>query len=156
MSTSAALTTAPTGPITTYNPTPSSSGNAYGAVSPTSGTLTQNDFLNLLVTQLQNQDPTDPESDTDMASQMAQFTSLTDMSDMNTTMSGMSDMQQLSSGASMIGQTVTTDLTTPAGAPLTGPVTSVSIQNGALTLQVGGQSVSLSDITGVMPTKTAS
>ncbi|HUI06963.1 MAG TPA: flagellar hook capping FlgD N-terminal domain-containing protein [Verrucomicrobiae bacterium] len=39
-------------------------------------TLDQSDFLNLLVTQLANQDPMNPMSDTDFVAQMANFTSL--------------------------------------------------------------------------------
>jgi flagellar basal-body rod modification protein FlgD len=148
---STTTTAPPTGPITTYNPTPSSGGNAAGAASPSSNTLTQSDFLNLLVTQLQNQDPTDPESDEDFASQMAQFESLTQETDINTNTSNMSSLQQLSAGAGLIGATVTTDLTNAAGSPLTGTVTSVSTQNGATTLNVGGQQVNLSDITGIQP-----
>jgi len=38
--------------------------------------LGQNDFLQLLVTQMQNQDPMSPMQDTEFIAQMAQFTSL--------------------------------------------------------------------------------
>src|SRR5579859_4810256 len=41
-----------------------------------SGALNQADFLQLLVAQIQYQDPMNPQSDTQMAAQMAQFTSL--------------------------------------------------------------------------------
>jgi flagellar basal-body rod modification protein FlgD len=152
---SASAVTPPTGPITTYTPTSSTNGNASGTASANGNTLTQNDFLNLLVTQLQNQDPTNPQSDEDFAAQMAQFASLTDMGNMNTTMTGMSNLQQLSSATSLIGQTVTTDVTDSAGNLLTGVVSSASIQNGALTLDVGGQNVNYGDITGVQPTTTS-
>jgi flagellar basal-body rod modification protein FlgD len=39
-------------------------------------TLNQADFLQLLVTQMSSQDPLNPESDTDFAAQLAQFSSL--------------------------------------------------------------------------------
>src|SRR5690242_14858924 len=41
-----------------------------------SGVLDQTDFLKLLVAQIQYQDPMNPQSDTQMAAQMAQFTTL--------------------------------------------------------------------------------
>src|SRR5580698_6305382 len=41
-----------------------------------SSVLNQSDFLQLLVAQIQYQDPMNPQSDTDMAAQMAQFTAL--------------------------------------------------------------------------------
>jgi flagellar basal-body rod modification protein FlgD len=75
---------------------PASSDSVSGAQQ----TLTQNDFLQLLVAQMENQDPLQPQSDTEMASQMAQFTSLTETTNMS---SSLSDMQ----ANSLIGSTVT-------------------------------------------------
>lgn len=40
------------------------------------GKLDQNDFLNMLLTQLQNQDPMNPMDNTEFASQLAQYSSL--------------------------------------------------------------------------------
>lgn len=47
-------------------------------------TLDKNDFLNLFITQLQNQDPLNPKDGTEMASQLAQFNSLEQMMNINT------------------------------------------------------------------------
>jgi flagellar basal-body rod modification protein FlgD len=133
--------------ITTYSPT--TNANAYGTAN-SSDTISQNQFLNLLVTQLQNQDPTNPESDEDFASQMAQFQSLTQMTDMNTTTTNQY-------AASLIGATVTTDLTDGSGAAITGQVTGATISSsGAVTVTVGGRQIDLSDITGVQPTSMTS
>src|SRR6202012_1839539 len=63
-------------------------------------TLNQNDFLQLLVSQMENQDPLNPQSDTEMAAQMAQFTSLQQSSAMSSSLS----MLQANS---LIGSTVT-------------------------------------------------
>src|ERR1700678_3767743 len=70
------------------------------SVSGSQDTLTQNDFLQLLVSQMENQDPLQPQSDTQMAAQMAQFTSLSQTSAMSSSLS----MMQANS---LIGSTVT-------------------------------------------------
>lgn len=49
-----------------------------------SSTLGKDDFLNLLVTQLQNQDPLKPMDSTEFTAQLAQFTSLEQLSNINT------------------------------------------------------------------------
>ena len=43
-------------------------------------------FMQLLVTKMQNQDPTKPEDDAAMLSQLAQFSALEQMQQMNTTL----------------------------------------------------------------------
>lgn len=43
----------------------------------------RNAFLNLLVTQLQNQDPTQPKADGEFLAQLAQFSTLEQLTQMN-------------------------------------------------------------------------
>jgi flagellar basal-body rod modification protein FlgD len=45
--------------------------------------LDKNAFLNLLVTQLQHQDPTQPQADTEFVAQLATFSSLEQLTQMN-------------------------------------------------------------------------
>ena len=66
---------------------------------PASQTLTQANFLQLLVTQMTSQDPLNPESDTEFASQLAQFSALQQSQNMA------GDMQELQAN-SLIGSTV--------------------------------------------------
>ncbi len=109
-------------------------------VNPSSN-LNQADFLSLVVSQLENQDPLDPESSSDFASQMAQFSSLTQMQDLN---SGFSQLY----GVNLLGLSVqATDPTTNTN--YSGEVTGTSIQNGTVYLTVNGSSIPASWVTSV-------
>jgi len=113
-------------------------------------TLTQNDFLKLLVSQMENQDPTNPQSDTAMAAQMAQFTSLTQSSAMSSSLS----MLQANS---LIGSTVTVQ-TDSKGDTASGVVQSVqlgsSTSGGLPQILINGTSYNLSQVVSVTPTPT--
>ncbi|MCC3357469.1 flagellar hook assembly protein FlgD [Bacillus sp. REN16] len=71
--------------------------------------LGKDDFLKILMTQLQNQDPMNPMEDKDFIAQMATFTSLEQMTNMNSTLekfvSGMQG-EQLLKYSNMIGKEV--------------------------------------------------
>lgn len=72
-------------------------------------TLGQDDFLKLLLTQMQNQDPANPMEDKEYMSQMAQFSSLEQLTQLNTSMSTMIDnntQDQMVSAVSFIGKEV--------------------------------------------------
>jgi len=116
----------------------------------TQQTLTQNDFLQLLVAQMENQDPTNPQSDTDMASQMAQFTSLTQSSAMSASLSALQ-------ANSLIGSTVTVQ-TDSTGDTASGVVQSVrlgaSSSDGTPQIVINGTAYDLSAIIAVTPTPT--
>jgi len=51
--------------------------------SPAGGTLGKDEFVKLLVTQMQNQDPTNPMDGKDLAAQMAQFSSVEQLININ-------------------------------------------------------------------------
>lgn len=114
-------------------------------------TLTESDFLSMLITQLKNQDPTNPESDDEMASTMAQYSQtqgITQMdSDLTTDMAALMSMENTSQAASLIGKTVTVTDSTAAGGAVTGVVTAVNFTNGTPMLSINGQSYGLSSVT---------
>lgn len=118
------------------------------SVSGPQQTLTQNDFLQLLVAQMENQDPLQPQSDTEMASQMAQFTSLTQTSAMS---SSLSQMQ----ANSLIGSTVTLQESN-SQQTTSGVVQSVLLgaesSDGTPQIVVNGTAYDLSQILSVTPT----
>lgn len=72
--------------------------------------LGKDDFLKLLITQLSNQDPTNPMEDTQFIAQMAQFSSLEQMTNMNESFSKMASMINSSQAAATIGRTVDIDV----------------------------------------------
>lgn len=56
--------------------------------------LGKNDFLNLLVTQLKNQDPLKPSDPTEFTSQLAQYSSLEQLQNISEGMDGLSSMEE--------------------------------------------------------------
>jgi flagellar basal-body rod modification protein FlgD len=74
-----------------------------------SETLGQDDFLKLMTTQLQNQDPFKPTDNTEMIAQMAQFSMVTGQTEMNESIkaiSGQLSEFQIATAANMLGHSV--------------------------------------------------
>src|SRR5579863_5765960 len=132
-------------PIAATNPTANTT--SADTVPNPNQTLTQNDFLQLLVSQMENQDPLNPQSDTQMAAQMAQFTSLQQSS----AMSGSLAMMQANS---LVGSTVS--LQVNSNTTTSGVVQGVIMQNGSPQIIVNGGDYPLSQVTSVTPTVASS
>jgi flagellar basal-body rod modification protein FlgD len=117
-----------------------------GATSPTSGakkhgraTLGKDDFLKLLVTQLQHQDPLNPMDDMQFMGQMAQFSTLEQITNLGTELERMSLASQFSQGVGLIGRTVSYE--TASGSTVSGTAQSVELDDGKMTVLVDGQKV---------------
>ncbi|MGE8395992.1 MAG: flagellar hook assembly protein FlgD [Comamonas sp.] len=79
----------------------------------------QNQFLTLLVAQLQNQDPMSPMDNAQMTSQMAQISTVTGIEKLNDTVNsvtGQFSMMQMMQGTNMIGHTILAEGNTLASA----------------------------------------
>ena len=68
--------------------------------------LGKDDFLKLLITQLQNQDPTSPMENTEFIAQMAQFSSLEQMTNMSNEFTKLANMLNSGEAVSMLGKSV--------------------------------------------------
>ena len=109
--------------------------------------LTSQDFLKMLITELQNQDPTQPVSNTELLQQLSQMQALQSNVELNSTLSTFANNQQITSGASFLGKVVTG--TDSNNNPVNGVADSVFLQNGTLMIGVGSSSLSVASVTGV-------
>jgi len=71
--------------------------------SGTDPAATQNNFLKLLVTQLQNQDPLNPEDNSEITSQLAQLSTVTGVNQLNTTLTALQTSYQSSESLQATG-----------------------------------------------------
>jgi len=112
-------------------------------------------FLQLLVSELQNQDPDNPTDPTQFLTQTAEFEEVEELNAVQTSVSSMVTAQQSSSATSMLGLQVNgTDAT---GASVSGIVTGVTLTSTGPMLSVGNATVPYSGITSVtLPTGNAS
>lgn len=116
---------------------------------PESQELDKDAFMQLLVTQLKNQDPLEPTANEEFIAQLANFSSLEQMELMNENLVGMVVLQQsnalleqLTQGGALIGQSVS--FTDPVvGNQDSGLVESVKVVDGQAVLRVDGQDVPL-------------
>ena len=132
--------------------------------------LDKNAFLKLLITQLENQDPLDPQDNSEFVAEMAQFSSLEQMTNMNdslgkinTLVSNMDTSLLVGQLSGMIGKGVEWDemiqTTDEKGEPvittesLSGVITGVSVTDGATKVIVESEGknyyVDISNITRV-------
>jgi flagellar basal-body rod modification protein FlgD len=97
-----------------------------------SSNLNSGDFLSLLTTEMQNQDPMNPVDDTQSMAQLAQFSSLSAMEEMNKSFQSFQSNFNVLQSASLLGKTVTVETTNGTGnsSTVTGTVASIAVQNG--------------------------
>ena len=116
--------------------------------------LGKQDFLKLLMAQLQNQDPSKPMDDTQMIAQMAQFSALEATQQLQQTIQNSSNMQTIFQAGALIGKYIQANQ--PDGTSATGAVTGVDFTStdGVVspTLQVDGKDVDYSTIVKVSST----
>lgn len=121
--------------------TSSKTGSSTGAAAG----MGKDDFMKLLIAQLQNQDPMKPMDDKEFITQLAQFSSLEAMDKMTKSMEEMAGSQLLAQAATLIGKQITAKL--PDGSTVTGTVTQVRMVDHKPKVVVNGQQIDPSLIT---------
>ncbi|HMK43727.1 MAG TPA: flagellar hook capping FlgD N-terminal domain-containing protein [Dissulfurispiraceae bacterium] len=123
---------------------PAYTGTASTTTKKSNSELDQQDFMNLLITQLKNQDPLNPMKDTEFIAQLASFNSLKEMTSVNTNLQKLLTAQNSQNSAVAVGL-IGKEIVDVNGTK--GTVTSVSIaDDGTVNLVVNGSKISYSDV----------
>lgn len=109
--------------------------------------LDAQDFLQVMVAQMRNQNPLEPQSDADFISGIAQFDQLSSLNEINESLSAMASLSALGQVSSLLGREVLADSGTDE--PIQGVVHAVEIDNGTPILVVGEHRVPASAVQAV-------
>jgi flagellar basal-body rod modification protein FlgD len=110
-----------------------------------SNQMGKDEFLDLLVTQLKNQNPLEPMDNKEFISQMAQFSSLEQMNNMNSGMNDFLKFQKISQAGSLVGKKVEI-LDSNTGQNITGMIEKANVTGETATVTVNGEQHSISNI----------
>jgi flagellar basal-body rod modification protein FlgD len=102
------------------------------------------DFLKLMISELQNQDPLNPMDNKDMLAQISQIRAIGSNDKLSSTLDTVLQGQNFTSATNMIGKTVKGIDNT--GLNVTGVVDRVTVADGINTLHVGSSELKLSNI----------
>lgn len=108
--------------------------------------LDQDAFLMLMMEQLKQQDPTNPMDNSQMLTQQAQFTQISELQKLNSTMTQNNMIMQASS---LIGKTVTVVDPNDTSKTITGVVDSANFTSSTATLTIDGKEYPLGLVTSV-------
>jgi flagellar basal-body rod modification protein FlgD len=112
--------------------------SASSVARKTGGSLGKDDFLKLLVGQMQNMDPLGAGKDpSDSMQQMTQYSILEQLTNLSTSTQSLAHQTKVSSTIGLIGHTVT--YSQDDGTPLTGLVEKVETAGNKVTLTIGGK-----------------
>jgi flagellar basal-body rod modification protein FlgD len=107
-------------------------------------TLSQDDFLKLLVVQMKSQDPLNPKQDTEFIAQMTQFSALEQSKSMQKDIAGLRGDQELLQADALIGRSVT--LYDGKAVVAAGVVSSVDVVDGTPKIVVNGKQYLMSQV----------
>ena len=133
-----------------YVAPPSSSNSNAGTLN----SVNANTFLQLLVSELQNQNPNNPANPSQFLTQTATFEEVQQLTSLQTSMTSLVTAQQNTSATSLLGMQVTG--ADSAGKSVSGTVNGVELTSGGPVLSVNGSKVSYSSVTEVSQPTTSS
>ena len=130
--------------MSSVTPTTSGALGAAAAGTNPNAILGKDDFLKLLVTQLQHQDPMNPVDDKDFMGQMAQFSSLEQITNLVAATQQQAFSSQMSQAVGLIGHQVS--WVSADGTNGSGTASKVSISDGAIQITVGDSQITPDEI----------
>jgi flagellar basal-body rod modification protein FlgD len=113
--------------VTSATDSTSKSSSTSSTTSTSSTGVDYNTFLQLLIAEMKNQDPTNPMDTSQYMSQFAQLSSVEQAMQTNTKLDSLLSSQSLSQADGLIGKTVS--FTDSTGATFSGKVASISINS---------------------------
>lgn len=112
--------------------------------------LQSEDFIKMMITQLQNQDPMKPASNQELMQQMAQISQMQSSTSLQAMLKELSTQNQIGAAGNLIGKTV--EGLDESNENVVGMVASVRVQDGQVHLELdSGKRLKLSNVTAVAP-----
>jgi flagellar basal-body rod modification protein FlgD len=145
------MTTDPIGSVQTTDPV-SNAAASTPAVRDPSQTMNADMFMQLLVVQLRNQDPSSPMDTNQMIAQTTQLAMMEKMTELSSTSTEDFSLQMRIAAAAIVGQQVS--FLDKDGKTVTGIADSVSFAGAVPTVSIGGTDVPLDLISGITHTTT--
>jgi len=123
--------------------------------SPSNLNLNSSDFMNMMITQLENQDPLNPTDSDELMTQMSAIGQMQSSTTLDSTLSTLGTQTQIGSASSLIGKQV--QGIDPNNNSVSGLVTAVQVASSGVSLQLdSGDTVSLSNISSITSATTGS
>jgi flagellar basal-body rod modification protein FlgD len=121
---------------------------------PASQSMNSSDFIQMMVTQLQNQDPLQPTDSNALLQQMSAIGQMQSSSQLQTTMQSLALQNQIGAASSLIGKLVQgMDSTNNT---ISGLVNSVKVTQNGVSLELdNGQSLDITRVTNIAPAPTS-
>ena len=112
--------------------------------------LKTEDFIKMMITQLQNQDPMEPAKNDQLLAQMSQIGQLQSATSLQESLKGLVTQNQIGAAAGLIGKTV--QGLDDNDDPVTGTVTSVRVEKDSVSLELdNGTKLPLARVTTISP-----
>jgi flagellar basal-body rod modification protein FlgD len=130
--------------------TPISNAIPTNTVKSTRKELKTEDFIKMMITQLQNQDPLEPAKNQELLAQMSQIGSLQSSTALQETLKAFSSQSQIASAGSMIGKAV--EGNDENNDQVAGIVAAVRVEKDKVFLELdSGKTLPLGNVTAVAP-----
>ena len=143
------------GQATSANFTAAESAGQSGDTASALGDVDLDGFLQLIISELQNQDPLNPVDNSEMINQIGQIREIGATDQLTNTLTDLASSQELVTASTLIGQTVTglADDATPVDGIVDRITVETDTENGtrSIKVQVGDQTIDINNIREIQP-----